>query len=180
MSDTLEPIWQEYHTQLHRFILNRVNNTSIADDILQDVFLKIHSRINTLKAQTKLKSWIYQITRHAIIDHYRTQKKWEPLSDKLVAPEREPSERAREEIENCLLSLLQNLPDNYRQALIWSEIDGLKQIEVADKLGLSWSGAKSRIQRGRAMIKERLLKCCQFEFDHRGTLIDYELKKKLC
>jgi RNA polymerase sigma-70 factor (ECF subfamily) len=62
----------------------------------------------------------------------------------------------------------------YRQAVQLSEIEGLPQQEVADRLGLSLSGAKSRIQRGRLMLKDELERCCRFEFDRRGNVMDYE------
>ncbi len=180
MNNTTEQIWQTYHTNLHRFIQSRVNNASIADDILQEVFIKIHSRIDTLKDHSKIKSWVYQITQHAIIDHYRTHEDLEPLPEILVAPENDASEQARQDIENCILPLIQRIPENYRQALMLSEIPGVTQKQVAEKQGISLSGAKSRIQRGRAMIKDMLLKCCRFEFDHQGTLIEYEVKEPRC
>ena len=69
MKNTTEQIWNDYHTSLHRFIQSRVNDAAIADDILQDVFIKIHSHLDTLKTHSKIKSWLYQITRHAIIEN---------------------------------------------------------------------------------------------------------------
>ena len=175
-----ELIWKEYHTGLHSFIQSRVGDTSVADDILQDVFLRIHSRIGTLKESSKIQSWIYQITRNAIIDHYRAHKKMEELPETLAASEPEPDDQSRWEIGTCLLPMIQSLPEHYRQALMMSEMEGMTQKEVAVKQELSLSGAKSRVQRGREMVKEMLLQCCRFEFDHRGSVIDYESKGKTC
>ena len=175
-----EQIWEEYHARLHGFIQSRVGDASVADDILQEVFLRIHSRIDTLKEDRKIQSWIYQIARNAIIDHYRAYKKMEELPETLAAPEPEPDDRARREIGACLLPMVQSLPEHYCQALMMSEMEGLTQREVATEQGLSLSGAKSRVQRGRAMMKERLLECCRFEFDHRGSVMDHEYKGKTC
>jgi RNA polymerase sigma-70 factor (ECF subfamily) len=78
--ESIEQVWQEYHSKLHAFIQSRVNDVSVADDILQDVFIRIHSRIDMLKDTSKLQSWIYQIARNAIIDHYRARKLTERAS----------------------------------------------------------------------------------------------------
>jgi len=175
-----ESIWNEYHNKLHRFIQGRVSDASIADDILQEVIIKVHSRINTLKDSNKIQNWLYRIARNAIIDHYRAQKQMQELPETLTHPEQDPDDKARQEIASCLLPFIQSLPEHYRQTLTLSEIEGLTQKEVASKQGLSLSGAKARIQRGRAMMKEMLLKCCRFEFDHQGKMIDYEAKSRSC
>ncbi len=178
--EAIQSIWNEYHDKLHRFIQNRVSDTSIADDIIQDVILKVHARIDTLKDSNKIQNYLYQITRNAIIDHYRAQKQTEELPDTLAAVQKEPVDRARDEISSCLQPMIQNLPDHYRQAIMESEIEGVTQKEVAQRHGLSLSAAKARVQRGRAMMKDTLLKCCRFEFDHRGKMIDYEAKDQRC
>ena len=72
--------------------------------------------------------------------------------------------------------MIRQLPEKYRQAVQWSDLDGLPQQEVADRLGLSLSGAKSRIQRGRALLKDVLDQCCSFEFDRRGNVTDCDPK----
>ena len=176
----IEQIWTEYHANLHSFIQRRVSDASISDDILQEVFIRVISRIDTLKDGSKIQSWLYQIARNTIIDHYRAHKVMEEVPETLVAEEVEPGEKARQEIERCLLPMIQSLPEHYHQAVILSEIEGLTQKEVAEKQGLSLSGAKSRVQRGRAMIKEMLLECCHFEFDSLGRVIDYKGKGKTC
>jgi RNA polymerase sigma-70 factor (ECF subfamily) len=180
MNDTIEHVWRTYHDGLRGFILSRVNDRDIADDILQDVFVKVQSGIGALADGSKIKSWTYQIARNTIIDHYRRHRQLEALPDELAAPESDITEQARREIESCLLPLIRNLPDPYRRAIEMSEIDGLTQQQVANELNVSLSGAKSRVQRGRRMIKDTLLACCRFEFDHRMTMVDYEAKEAGC
>lgn len=167
-----EEVWKEYHDKLHGFIRSRVGDSATADDILQEVFVRIHSRINTLKDSSKIQSWVYQITRNAIIDHYRTHKKSTELPDSLSAIEKESSSNALQEIEQCIQPMIQRLPEHYREALVLSELEGLTQKDVAKKQDISLSGAKSRIQRGRAMMKDMLFDCCNFEFDHQGNVVD--------
>ena len=174
--DCTNHIWKEYHDRLHSFILSRVNESSVADDILQDVFMRILSRIDSLKDCDKLQSWTYQITRNAIIDYYRSQKTTSELPSTLTAPDGESSNTASKDMDTCLLPMIHSLPDPYREAVLLSEIEGKTQKEVAEKQGLSLSGAKSRVQRGRTMLKKMMFGCCSFEFDKRGNVIDYERK----
>ncbi len=178
--ENVEQIWQQYHTNLHGFIQSRVGDESTADDILQEVFLRIHSNIDTLKEDGKIQSWIYQIARNAIIDHYRARKKMEELPSSLSAAEPDLLETARHDIEECVLPMIDSLPDHYREALMLSEIEGLTQKEVAERQGLSVSGAKSRIQRGRLLVKDMLLDCCRFEFDRHGKIVDYDRREPGC
>jgi len=178
--DSTEQIWQEYHHKLHGFIQSRVSDSSLADDILQDVFTRIHSRIDSLKDSRKIQSWIYQITRNAIIDYYRARKITEELPESLSNTELDNKEKTRKEISNWLLPMIKSLPDIYQQALLMSEIEGLPQKEVAKKLGLSLPGAKARIQRGRALLKKELVDCCNYKFDRKGNVIDYQRKGETC
>lgn len=136
--------------------------------------MRIHSQIDTLKDCGKIRAWIYQITRNAIIDYYRAQKKTEELPPTLSGTESKLSDKAKEDISTCLMPMIESLPDHYRQVVMLSEIQGRTQKEVAEEQGISLSGAKSRVQRGRAMIKDMMLGCCHFEFDRRGNIIDYE------
>lgn len=178
--NSIEEIWREYHHKLHGFIQSRVGDASLVEDILQDVFARIHSRIDTLRDSGKIQSWIYQITRNAIIDFYRKHRKMAELPESLSNPEMDPNEKTRQEIASWLLPMIQSLPEIYSRALMLSEIEGLPQKEVAKKLGLSLPGAKARIQRGRKLLKNVLLECCSYEFDRKGSVIDYQSKGESC
>ena len=167
-----EQIWQAYHDSLLSFIRHRVGDPDLAEDILQDVFVKIHCRLDTLQEADRVQSWLYQIARRTIIDHYRTHKTAEPLPDDLP---REPDhgDEAWQQLEKCVRPMIELLPESYRTAVLLSEIHGLPLKEVATQLGLSLPGVKSRVQRGRVKLKETFLKCCQFEFDRRGMPVDW-------
>jgi hypothetical protein len=110
MVSCTEYIWKEYHARLHSFILSRLGRASVTDDILQEVFMRIHSQIDTLKDCGKNQGWIYQITRDAIIDYYRAQKKTEELPPTLAGPEPKLSDKAKEDISTCLMPMIENLP----------------------------------------------------------------------
>lgn len=177
MPDNIELIWNEYHAKLHAFINKRVNNPSVADDILQEIFIKIQSQIKTLRWTGKIQAWIYQIARNAIIDYYRTHKPDSELPESLSAPGADPVDTTRQEISDGLLIMIRELPAHYREFVMMSEIEGLKQSEIADRQKVTLSCAKARIQRGRARMKEMLLQCCHFKFDGQGRVIGYEKKK---
>ncbi len=170
--------WRAYRTTLYRFILMRVNDPIMAEDIVQDVLIKVYERLNTLKDQEKILSWMYQITRNVIVDYYRKQRSTEDI-DKAVAVEGiDIEEDVDKELAQCLLPMVNQLPSNYRQAIKMAEFDGLTQKEIAQKQGLSLSGAKSRIQRARKLLKKMLMECCRIELDHQGRVINYEPDNK--
>lgn len=174
----MEEIWREYHIALRAFIRRRVADEATSDDILQEVFLKVHDGLASLKDETKLKGWLYRTTRNAILDHFRARKPVMEIPEWLAQPEAEPSETARQELARCLRPMIRQLPEKYREAIELSELQGLAQREVAELQSISLSGAKSRIQRGRALLKEMLAECCRLEFDHQGRLSDYQRRKK--
>jgi len=178
MTDS-ESIWKQYHGQLHRFIANRVQGPSIADDLLQEVFVKIHQRIRTLVDDTRIQSWLYQVTRNAIIDYFRSQRPREAIPEDISIPETRQNTTLLE-LAECIRPMVESLPQAYREAMVLSELKGLAQKEVAEKLGMSLSGAKSRVQRGRVKLKEMIVDCCHIEFDHRGSVIGYDPKNKRC
>lgn len=178
MNATLEQIWHEFAAKLGQFIRVRVNDPATAEDILQDVFVKIQARLNRLKDPAKLQSWIYLIARNAIIDHYRTRKETVEVPETLAA-ETEPADGEMEDLKASFRRMIYSLPEPYREALVMTEFEGLTQQQLAERLGISLSGAKSRVQRGREQLKAMLHECCTFEFDRRGKVIDCTPREKV-
>jgi len=156
-------------------------DSSLADDILQEVFIKIHENIHSIKDDTKICNWVYQIARNTINDHYRKQKM--VLSDiqdvtdeelsALFDMERKSENYQIEKLASGLQEIINSLPEKYAQALKLVEFEGLSQNQLAKELNISVSGAKSRVQRGRLMLKDTLMNCCHYEFDKYGTIISY-------
>ncbi|MCK9363926.1 MAG: RNA polymerase sigma factor SigZ [Syntrophales bacterium] len=172
---TMPDFWNEHKIRLHGYIAKRVRNREVAEDILQDVFLKVHLKIHKVKAPGSLTAWLYRIAANAVADYYRGQNPAEELPASLAALEPEPDYIS--ELAACLEPLIADLPETYRLPLVLSEIDGLTQKEVAVQLGLSLSGAKSRVQRGREKLRQRLLECCAIEVGRNG-IIGYEVRNK--
>jgi RNA polymerase sigma-70 factor (ECF subfamily) len=172
-TDNLEAIWDHFCCRLKTFINSRVSDEGDAEDILQEVFLRIHRHLCCLPEADKLDSWVYQIARNLIIDHYRRRKELVEIPESLPAEMDIPEEDLETELAGSLKEMIDELPELYRQALILSEYQGLNQNELAEKLGISLSGAKSRVQRARRMLRDMLLACCHFEMDRRGRILDY-------
>jgi RNA polymerase sigma-70 factor (ECF subfamily) len=181
--NTIEKVWNKYHANLLAFIRKRVNDKVAAEDILQDIFVRVHSRIDTLENRSRLESWLYQITRNAIIDFYRSHKPLNELPEWIEQPQIGREETNRQELSSCLAPMIQQLPEKYRHAVQLSEIEGRTQKEVAEIENISLSGAKSRVQRGRSLLKEMLHDCCKVEINAKNQIVDYVKKNgdcKLC
>jgi RNA polymerase sigma-70 factor (ECF subfamily) len=169
----LESIWEQYSNRLIAFIRSRVFDENEAEDILQEVFIRVHHHLCCLPEWSKMERWIYQIARHLIIDHYRRRREMVEIPESLPAEADLPEEDPEAELALSLRGVVDALPTPYRQALILTEYQGLTQKELAERLGISLSGAKSRVQRAREKMRDMLLNCCHFELDRRGRIIDY-------
>lgn len=180
--EMMSQVWQEFAGQLKKFIAGRVRDQGDVEDILQDVFLKIHRSISQLKNRDKLSTWVFQITRNAITDYYRYNQK-SPAAEtadlESFIQEVSPHD-VQAEVATWLPPMIEQLPEKYREALRLTDIEGLTQQQLADRLNLSLSGAKSRVQRAREKLKDRLLQCCHLEFDRLGRVIEYQLQGDHC
>ncbi len=170
-----------FHRSLRQFIISKINRPDDAEDILQEVFIKLSANLGSLKDHEKLQSWIFTITRNAINDYYRKQKNnsQTPFSETLseILPEEVDNDNTKG-LDKCLSRFIHKLPDEYRDIIIDSEIKGIKQKDLAQKYNLAYSSVRSRVQRGRARLKEMLLNCCRIELDKRGNVLEANLRNK--
>lgn len=170
----LEQLYDDFDAGLRRFVSGRVSDPLVVDDLLQEVYLRIHQHLHSLQDATRLKSWVYQITRNTLIDYYRRRRDVEPLPDTLAAEADTDDNTAARELAGSLRGLLACLPASDQEALRLTEFEGLRQRELAARLGLSLSGAKSRVQRAREKLKAALLDCCQVELDRRRRVLAFQ------
>lgn len=194
MPRDIQDIWQEVHDGLRVFIAKRVANEAEVEDILQEVFLRMHRRLDSLKDPQRLVAWVYQITRHAIVDHYRKAERRRevpvglagdldeahPTAEPLPSASSKDSGQLREELAGCLRPMIARLSIQYRDAVTLVELEGLTQNEAAKRLKLTLSGMKSRVQRGRRQLKHMLEDCCVIQLDRRRSVADYELRHPQC
>ncbi len=171
-----EQIWAEFSGQLRGFIRRRVRDDAAADDLLQETFLKIHTRLPQLKSRDTLAPWIYRIARNTLLDHFRRARhETLELSDDLADSNATKREADAEEMNQIvgfwLRGFLATMPFEYRQAVKMVELEGKSMQELAEIAKISLSGAKSRVQRGRKMLRQRLHDCCHVELDRRGNVL---------
>ncbi len=176
----IEALWSTFREPLKTFIFRRTHRAHEVEDILQDVFLKIYTKMDSLRDEQKLRPWIYQITRHSIIDYYRKDKPIVELPVELPESNEPDNMNLNKELAKCLRSMIRQLPEKYREAIELTELEGLSQKDLSEKLGISFSGAKSRVQRGRQKLKEIISACCHLELDRYGNILDYREKNPTC
>ena len=172
---TTDAVWMHLSSELRRFIRRRVSDDHVSDDLLQETFVRVHRNIKALQDAERLAAWVYQIARNVVNDHHRgamtstvTLADAEPVDDSGV----DEPQFGRVWLDE----MIRTSPNGYREAVQVAEVDERSQQYVADQLGLSLSGAKSRIQRGRAMLKDVLEQCCSFELDSRGRVMGCDPK----
>lgn len=165
----IDAIWQEHQDKLALFVRGKISNECDGKDLLQEVFLKVKTGQSSLRDEKKAVSWIYQVTRNAVVDYYRSRGRMSELPKDLQTPEKETNNW--ELISRCTRPFIEELPKIYREALILSEIDGLNHAQVAKKLKISLPNAKARILRGKEKLKKKFDDCCIFECGPRGAQI---------
>lgn len=171
----INTIWNNFRSILIKFIQSKVSDENLAKDILQDVFLKLVVAEKEGKEIRNVQAWLFQVSRNTINDHFRELQK---------SPEKEvmiTDSLTENQLNGCVCDLTgfvikHYLPEIYGRPLIMSDIEKIPQKDIAQELGISLSGAKSRIQRGRKMLKELILKCVEITYNRQGEVSDFRLK----
>lgn len=174
-----DAIWAAFGDRLRAFIGKRVKDENDVQDVLQDVFAKIHAGLGSLREGEKLEAWLFQVARHALLDHFRRRSgKRRAAGLPKELSEEIPAADVSAEVASCLEPMMSLIPEADREALRLTDVEGVSQKDLAERLGLSLTGARSRVQRARARLKDAVLECCHIEMDRRGNAIDYTRKKK--
>ncbi|MHC4208221.1 MAG: RNA polymerase sigma factor SigZ [Planctomycetota bacterium] len=175
-----EDLWKRFHKCLRSFIRQRVRNDADTDEILQEVFTRIHAHLAGLKNTESVQAWVFRITRNAISDHYLARKRLAAGLDEAPEPASRPGkggneddQSAKADLSRCMMLLLEELPEPYGESVMLAELGTLSQKEIARRMGISYSGMKSRVQRGRDQLKSLLQACCEVERDARGGIIGF-------
>jgi RNA polymerase sigma-70 factor, ECF subfamily len=177
-----EAIWKNVQGRLRAFVRSKVRDEAAAEDILQDIFIKMYQNLHQLREEQRVEYWLFRIAQHTVADYFRQQQSWQaPLVlEEEGSSEAEAQSRAlNEEVAQWLPFMLEVLPEKYRQALYLTEIEGLSQKELAERLQISYSGAKSRVQRGREKLRETVLQCCEVATDKYGNVLGYQQRQQV-
>jgi RNA polymerase sigma-70 factor (ECF subfamily) len=186
---TVEATRRELHARVLGFVSRRVRSREDAEDIAQEVMLRIHRHSGELEHAERMGAWVHRIAANAIADHYRRPARRElpsgqagDVPEVLVEPawDEPDTDALRQELSRCLAPLLEHLPPIYREALELTEFEGMSQVEAAERLGLSISGMKARVQRARGQLRDLLLDCCHVELDQRRAVTEIQPRRGPC
>jgi len=178
----IEVVWKEFGGRLRKFIEARVSDTHIAEELTQELLIKSYQNIDKLKENDRIEAWLFRVARNVVNDYYR--KKASEIEylfaemDSFVTSIEEPSptNHIREDLNRCIKPFIDQLPAKYRQTLTAVDLEGSTQKALADRLGVSHATVKSQTQRGRAQLHKLFRRCCDFDIDARGNVVDYKPK----
>jgi RNA polymerase sigma-70 factor (ECF subfamily) len=169
--------WSNIQKELKGFVYKKVKDKALTEDIVHDVFMKVQDKVAQLRESEKIFGWIYQITRNTITDHYRKNAK--VVNAKDIDWESSPP-NFNECVSGVIDELIPTLPDKYRIPLEMTEIHNQSQLEVAAQLNLSYTAAKTRVQRARKMLRERIDEVLIVKTDGYGNVILCKNRKPCC
>ncbi len=181
--------WREVSQRLYPFVRGRVATDADADDVTQEVLIRMWQRLDTLQSADRLSAWMYRIARNAITDHHRASSVASRVvsvgdTSGLERADRDTTSPADDMAFELLMrvtnTFIDQLEEPYREALRLTEIEGLSQVEAAGRVGISVSGMKSRVQRGRIKLRERIEDCCVVALDSRKHVTDLAPRTSDC
>lgn len=169
----ISSLWLEYRNGLKYYMLKKVKNEELANDLTHEVLMKVYDSCCSSTKIRNVRSWMFQIAHNTMVDHFKKQQKFTNIIPEYYADDETDVNHESAELLSPLIELL---PHKYSEPLRLSDIDRIKQKEVAEKIGLSVTATKSRIQRGRKLLKEKIIECSNLELDEKGNIITFEIK----
>ena len=174
MKNEIHTIWLDLNEELYHFILGKIKDEQEAKDIHQEVFLKIQTKIHQLQHTSKLTSWVYQITRNTIIDHFRKPQSKTIAITAFDMPEEQSGDFDYSKLTNCINQKIEQLSAQHKEAIVLTTFQEYSQKELSKHLNISYSGTKSRVQKARDILKIQLLNCPNVASDQTGKLLDFD------
>jgi len=163
---------KQFNTQLHSYICNKVNHHDDCHDILQEAYIKIIMNLNKLAKADNIQAYLYKIASNTVTDHYRKKTPCGDCCESATEPmDTDLQGKSLQLADCCLQPFIESLDPLYKEALTFTELNGFTQKQYAAQAGISVSGAKSRVQRARQQLKQRILACCNYQFDAYGNII---------
>ncbi|HLL24061.1 MAG TPA: sigma-70 family RNA polymerase sigma factor [Kofleriaceae bacterium] len=162
--------WSDVAARLRPFVARRVPPSEI-DDVVQDVLVRMHRGFPALRDDDRFAAWMFQVARNAIVDKVRTTARTPVANadiDETPALPADDDREAATALAGCVSLFVAQLPAPYREALTLVELEGRTAKQAAEMIGISVSGMKSRVQRGRAQLRALFEECCEIAVDVRG------------
>ncbi len=177
-------IYAEYRPKIVGY-LRRLVGDADAEDVAQEVFVKVGKALEGFRGDSSLSTWIYRIATNAATDHLRKFSSRQVLDFPNISPDDDTSPDGtmpdegvpildtlliRKDMNECIRGIVESLPDNYRSVLVLSEFEGLTNSEIADVTGFSLENVKIRLYRARTKLRKALEAKCNFYRDERNEL----------
>ncbi len=184
-----QEIYNAFQPKICRYLTRLVGEFE-AEDLTQEVCIKVSQALKDFRGKSQLSTWIYRIATNAAIDKLRSpsycrmvQRK--PTRESIgsseatiesrnaLTGEKEPSvaqKVIRKEMNQCIRNFIENLPENYKTVVVLSELEGLKNQEIADILQGSIDNVKIRLHRARAKLRRELESNCNFYRNEQNQL----------
>lgn len=169
--------WKELEQRLRPYLARRVASAADIDDLLQDIFVRLHRGLPALRDEERFGGWVYRVANSAIVDKVRQRARAPRFGsdDDLVADSSHGDDNElQSDLSECVALFVSRLPSPYREAITLTELQGLTQKDAAEMLGVSLSALKSRAQRGRDKIRHMFDECCRISVDARGRVVECE------
>jgi len=177
-------IYHNYYERVKRFIFALVKDEWVADDLIQETFIKVQKNLNQLKEETKLSSWIFRIAYNLCQDHFRKMSQ-SSESDRVLTEKKEilaepifQKELEQHQMGECVQDKIRLLPESYQTVLVLFDLMEFSHQEIADIIDISVENVKVRLHRARKKLKTILEKECTFEVDERNVLVCDPLSNK--
>jgi RNA polymerase sigma-70 factor (ECF subfamily) len=181
--------WHDVETRLRPFVSRRVSASDV-DDVMQDIFVRMQRGLAALRDEERFTSWLFQIARSAVAEHGRTRAR-HPLSEEaarddarapidIVDDQHDDDREVARSLSGCVSMFVAQLRSPYREAVTLVELEGLTAREAAQMVGISVSGMKSRVQRGREQLRHMFDQCCEIALDARGKVTNYRPRATSC
>lgn len=172
-NDDLSAAFLRLQQSLRSYLRRRVPDATLAEDLLQEIFVKALTSQRSGRRIDNLTGWLFAAARTTLADYYRAiGHPTQELDENMPEPEQVEDLRLHTEVASCLKVFINELPPIYRDTLVAAELEGETMRSIAERQGISESAIKSRASRGRAMLKEKLLECCHVEMTA-GLVSDY-------
>ncbi|CAM1343673.1 sigma-70 family RNA polymerase sigma factor [Tenacibaculum amylolyticum] len=172
----INEVVQEFYNYLKSYVLGKVKDKNLAEDIVQEVMIKLIESHQKGKEITNIKAWLFQVSRNTMYDYYKRNNLEYNLDNDWNLEEAMDTELSKILVSDYVIPMIELLPKDYATPLLLNDIDKLSQKEIAKQLNLKLSATKMRIQRGRTKLRELFVECCDIEYDKKGNFIGCSIK----
>ena len=179
-------LWQDAAERLRPLVARQLPAADV-DDVLQDVFIRMQRGIGALRDEQRFSSWLFQVARSSVAEHIRGKARHPVAANDDTAAEAalaldstdvDDDREASRLLSACVSLFVAQLPSPYREAVTLVELEGLTARQAAEMVGISHSGMKSRVQRGRAQLRELFERCCEIALDSRQKVTGFTPRKQ--